>query len=273
MASPVETNSIRRWIEDRPDRQRALLFEGLQRDADGFRCVHREVAARLYGADLSVESYQWCIETAKSMSETKPEVAESLVLYVLQSGRIEPSNMQELLREDKKLSSMLARLLAPPTSPESDRLEDRRQAVEEERRETEQEFVDYLMARRESLRANQAPPALLYQLARTYFGDFLDFQPEWGGRNLQLRLKSNPDLLDAALVGLRLTLERYDVPDPEEVLELKCQSRMHYLCWPYLASLGRGRENRLVDALLVVCRSKAQGAGLLLRLSPWRLRA
>lgn len=239
-----EMNDIRQWIEERPGQQCDIFQEGIGRYRPDFRHALYEVEKRFFCAELSPELYRSCIHMARSLSQMEPKLAESLLWYVVGSGRFTPQTIQELLGTDEVLSQILRQLLIPP-SPSSDlrQLRQREQDYIETQRRSEQEFIEHLFSNKQALCANRASPALLNKLASDYFEDFNDFTPEQGTKNLEKVLQSKDDLLEAVLKGFRLTIERPDVPGPDKVLDLRRESKMHCLCLPFLAGLAEAEKD------------------------------
>ena len=234
---------IRRWIEERPHRHVDVLLEGIRRYPDEYWYAPYEAFQRLFGATVSRDFYQACALEAKSTTGRPRHAAEPLLQFVLQSGRLEPQHLRELVGDDTKLSGLLARLLEPPPPPtELSRLEQaERVRVEEQHREARR-ALETLKANERALRENRASPALLYRLARAYFGTFVGFTRERAVRRLEELVESDTELLEAVQTGLRLALDRDDLPTADTILQQRLQSKMHYLCWPYLAGLAEAER-------------------------------
>ena len=237
------TPSIRRWIEDHPDRHVELLLEGIRRFPDEHWYAPYEVFQRLFGAALAADFYQACALAAKSMSDKRPRISESLLRFVVQSHGLDPQRVRYLVAEDAELTNFLDHLLEPtPPPPELVRLEQAQQArVEQQQFRSRREF-DVLKANEDALRNNRASPALLFRIARTYFGQFVHFSSESGVKRLEELVDKDAALLDAVRTGLRLTMDRDDIPDAETILQHRLRSEMHYLCWPYLAGLAEAER-------------------------------
>ncbi len=245
-----DVDSVRRWIEARPDRHLDLLLEGSRRLPEDNWYAPFDAFQRLFGAKLSRDVHEALFLAAKAMPETRRSLAESLVRFAVQAGGLEPERVRELVADDPRLSDFVGTLLEPtPSSPEGARLEHLQRARIEEQQRKERRGLETLKAEREALRENRAPPALLHQLARTYFGIYIDFTLPEGLNNLSRLVGSDPELLDAILTGVLLTRYRGDVPDAEAILEQRLQGKRHYLCEPYLASLAEAeRTGSLTDA-------------------------
>ena len=237
------TPSIRRWIEDHPDRHLELLLEGIGRFPDEHWYAPYEAFQRLFGAALSADFYEACALAAKSMSGTRHRIAESLLRFVVQSRGIDPQQVRDLVAENPELTNFLDRLLEPtPPPPELTRSEQAQQARIEEQQLRARRELDVLKANEDALRNNRASLPLLHHIARVYFGGFIHFSPQSGVQRLEELVDGDPALLEAVRAALRLTVDRDDMPDPKTILEQRLRSKMHYLCWPYLAGLAEAEQ-------------------------------
>ena len=242
-ASHDEATAIRRWIEARHDRHLDLLLEGIERLPDDHWYAPYEAFQRLFGASVSPGFFLECAALAKSMYGDHRPRAESLLRFAAQSGDLDPQRLQSLVADNPYLTAFLQRVLdPPPPPPELDKLEQQEQARFQEQQQKARRELGILQANEDGLRNNTAPPALLQRLAQTYFGDFMGFTPDSAVKRLQRLVAPHDTLLDAVLIGLRLTLQRRDVPDADEIIEHRLDSKRHYLCWPYLAGLAEAER-------------------------------
>ena len=71
---------IRAWLEQRPNIQKAVILEGLDRcpDSDEFISHARNVYRRLYGSDLPPDFGLWQLEQAVAKADMSPRVAKYL---------------------------------------------------------------------------------------------------------------------------------------------------------------------------------------------------
>ena len=237
---------VRVWLEQHPEALKAVLMEGLERgpDSDEFAMHAFQVDRRLYHADLPPGFGLWCLEQAVALADTKPRVAEHLFKLAVRRRGAEGLSLKALKHQaqaNEAFKATLGRLLAPdPAEPPEYRDQVRR--FTEEREQQEQQWLDYVRSTEETLRENRAPPALLHQLAQTYFegfqGDFERFGEGDGAKAIRKQLRGDPRLTKAALQGLRGTIDREDLPDTKETLKLRRKDRMHYLELPFLAGLA-----------------------------------
>ena len=238
---------VRTWLEQRPDMQKSILLEGLLRcqDTDYFILCADDVWNCLYGSALPPDFGPWSLDRSVSLVDTAAHVSRYLLQLAFQAyGRQDSDKglshavLVERTRGYEPLERQLAALLDPPVSAE---FEERRLRIEkyrdEDRRRREQ-WVDHLRSNADALRENSAVPAVLFEIGKAYFGHY-----PGQGRNItaeqRLRelLGNDDDLVEATLAGLRGTVWREDVPEADEIIRLKSESRMPYLAFPFLAGM------------------------------------
>ncbi len=119
-----------------------------------------------------------------------PSADEGLSLEVL----------QEHVRKNEKLKTSLDRLLSPPPSPTKYRDRDTERVLEKHK-QREQQRLDAVRSNVAALRENRAAPALLYRMARKYFGNF--FNVDNSLKAIEEWLGGERDLIDATGIGSR----------------------------------------------------------------------
>ena len=263
-------SEVRLWLEQRLDVQKAIIMEGLERcsasDSDfGFDICASGIEKRLYGASPSSDYGLWCLEQAIAIADSKPRVAEYLLgaaVRALEGQRGDEGLSREVLQQRTEkheiLRPIMERLLQPsPPPPDTFKREARI------REEQEQFMLDRFRSNEAALRENRVDPDLLYEIARKYFSGFansvgLEFAgerlaiveqagPNGGVQAVEQWLYGDQGLADAALQGLRGVIDREDVPDVEEVLDLEIKRRMHYLGLPFLAALEEIKRTATED--------------------------
>ncbi len=239
---------IRSWLEQRPDIQKAVCIEGLSRcsESDEFRFHAFNVRKRLYGASPPPDFGLWCLNQAIAMADTQPHVAELLLGWAFGAHADQKSNeglslevLKEHTQSNKTLKAYLDQLIAPPsTSPPQQEGQEQTRTFIEELRQREKQWLESVRSNEASLRENRAAPDLLYKMAKVYFGND-DDRP----KAIEEWLRGDRGLIDAALTGLRGSVDREDVPDIKEILDDKEKGHMHYLGLPFLAGLEEVEED------------------------------
>ena len=234
--------NIRLWLEKRPEIQKRVIVEGLDRcpETDEFRYHAFGVQKRLYGARPPNDFGLWCLEQAVTVADMRPKVAEHLLEVAVWAHKHRSGSeglslkvLQEHARENEKLKTSLTRLLSPPPAP-PEHLEKDREYIEKQK-QREQKELDAVRSNEAALRENRAAPTLLYRMAREYFGGL--FNTDDGPNAIEKWLQNDRELIDAVLQGLRGVVAREDVPDIDEILGLREKRQMHYLGEPFLAGL------------------------------------
>ena len=240
-------SEIRSWLEQCPKVQKAIFLEGLSRcsESDEFRWQASNIYKHLYGADLPPDFGLWCLKQAVAMADTQPHVAELLLEWAFGTHVDQKNNeglslevLKEHTRKNETLNSKLTKLLSlpsiPPIPPE---LLETRKKYTEERKQQEEQWLEYVRSNEAALRENRAAPYLLHQIALRYFGDSINVHSLGGSKDIEQELR-DPSLIDAARLGIRGVIDREDVPDVEEILVLRAKDRMHCLGLPFLAALA-----------------------------------
>ena len=239
--------NIRVWLEQRPDIQKAVLEAGLSRcpDTDRFVVHALDVYECLYESELPSDFGIWCLYKAVDIAGTKPMAAEHLLQQAVVAHRTKKNHrglsiqvLQDLTTHDENLRSKLQAFLAPPTPTPSDEYTRKNREFRERRQQEEYEWLNLVRTQEQALIENRAVPRLLFELAESYLGgtDVVGGGP--GVAGVERLLQGDRDLVSAALQGLRGVIERSDVPDIDEVLQLREESRMSYLSLPYLAGMA-----------------------------------
>ena len=248
---------IRVWLEQRPNIQKTLVAEGLSRciETDRFMVHTLDVYERLYGAELPSDFGLWCLNQAIAIADTKPMAAEHLLQQAASAHRMQTRHeglsiqlLQDLTADHEGLRSRLEALLSPPTPSPFDKYDRENREFLENKHRQEEEWLDHIRSQEQALRENRATPYLLFELAEGYLGGTDSVGSEPGVEAIAELLHGDPGLVAAALQGLRGVIERSDVPDIEEVLQLREESRMFSLSLPYLvgmAELDRTEPDRL----------------------------
>ena len=238
---------IRLWLEQHPEVQKAVVMEGLERwhESDEWQHFVFNGYHRLYGASPPPDFGCWCLKQAISMVDTKPRVAKLLLEWAFSAHTDQIGNeglsfevLREYTQRNETLAAYLNQLLTPPSiSPRQQELQERDRQYAEERRQQEEQWLEYVRSNEAALRENRADPCLLYQIALRYFGDSINFHILGGPKDIEQELKDR-NLIDAVRLGIRGVIDREDVPDVEEILELREKDHRHTLGWPFLAGLA-----------------------------------
>ena len=240
---------IRSWLEQRPDVQKAVCIEGLSRcpESDEFRRHAFKVQNCLYGASPPSDFGLWCLRQADALADTKPLIAEHLFMQAFREG-LSLEVLQEHTQRNETLKAHLDRLInsIAKETEFKEQWQQKEQEQEQERQQQQEQWLAYIRSNKDALSENRAEPALLYTLARVYFGHynlyfghFYDLSGDDGPEIIAKLLRGDRALIDATLLGLQGVIDREDVPDINEILSLRERDRIHDLSLPFLAGLEK----------------------------------
>jgi hypothetical protein len=250
---------IRAWLERRPDTQKAVFEEGLDRwsESADFDSHVLNIQERLYGASPPPDFGVWCLEKALAVRKSEPQVSRFLLEQAFFTCRYQNGNetlSMKILREktgcDENLSDALEKLLVMQKfsgeTPERSEI----QGFREKEKNKGRKWIEKVHVSKEVLRGNRARPGLLREIAGIYFGNFYFWRDYYGPENIRKSLPGHPDLSEAALSGLRGTVDREDVPDADEIFDLLSEGRTHSLGLPFLAGLAEVERKKSQDSSL-----------------------
>ena len=237
---------FRDWISDRPDIQKAIVENGVNRcrgDRHFFACMGR-VKRSLFGASPPQEYAVWCADQA--LGAANDTVAHwfvwesaAFVHNAKGPGPRQRGAIARRLSDDARLARLFEDRLE--FLEEQSRLEEGRhgppQAHPTPNDGRFDELRGWVKANAPVLHANQCPPNLLHHLARAYLNDFSDVQGETPQDRLRFLLGHEDGLHAAALAGLRGVISREDLPTDTEILRLTVRGQLHLLAYPFMVSL------------------------------------
>lgn len=252
---------VRSWLEAHPDAYKAALLEGVRRYTDEGNLKNKVALAKEYlrHAQPPLDFGLWCLEQAKAVADTQPELARWLYAEARQCGELgEEGLSRQLLDEAAQQHPSLRPVPPDPEAVENLRERScRNKAIHasylERRRQREQEWLDNVRSEVPALEQNRGAPWILFHLAQRWFRRSRSQVPllEWLGEELG----GENDLVAATASGLRGVIDRDDVPKVDEILRLHGESRTHYLSTPFLVSLD---QRALANSRLVETMTKRQ---------------
>ena len=231
---------VRAWLAARPDRQKALVAEGLRRwTASGYLPGGPGIDERLYEADPPPDLACWCLDEALDAAD--PHAADWLLVRALGAvvtgagaAGLSVDGLRKRTSGHDRLRRQLQDMLASPVDAARSARRQTWLARDEQRR---QPLLEAVRAQATALRENRCPPALLRPLAAAWFG----LLPEITGDDARTRLRNllAPDtgLVDAALAGLRGAPARVDVPSAEDIVRRAAMDEEYHLALPILSGV------------------------------------
>ena len=240
------------WLQERPEVQKAVILEGLDRraDSDDFRSQAFSVYKRLHDAHLPSDFGPWCLRQAVAKAGTKPRVAEHLfeqAFYRKNNEGLSLDILREHAERNEGLRAAFDQLVARQSWMKEEGLKhlQRQKTFTEEQQQREEAWLVHVRSKEEELRKNRADPALLFQLAELYFG--ADSTSD-KSKVVWEALRADQRLIGAILQAFRATVDRQDVPEFDEILSLQATDRVHYLGLPFLAGLAEMDRTGSEDA-------------------------
>ena len=271
LARTDEYLAVTKWLAERPELQKELALEGLNRrvgaayfapgsdhegadDQDGHGharapAVYRatQIKWTVFRAGKPDDFPAWSLSQAVATAETNPVMARILLEWSLPWGQddSEPGLSIEAVRAATRnlpaLRDEVARLLEGERKAEAREAKMRLRKEEnehlQERRRERQEFITHIRKHATELQKGRCPPELLHRIAVAYH-DFFHDQREATPRQRVLKLlQGHHDLADAAIEGFRRVGDRADLPTLREVIRLNEQKLMSHYALPVLAAL------------------------------------
>ena len=245
-----ESREIRRWLESHPASWKSLLEMSLQHCGDRphctesywfYNCMREEEHGRLLGVTRPRDFGLWCLDQA--VAATNRITADWLIGQVsecLHYSRCDEGLSREVVSKRlirfARLNDAFEGRMVELEAPTSDR--DISKPRVRARSQTERpDWHDHVKPYQDELRGNTARPQLLHELAKVYFGGYLNVPGNSPRDRLNAFLAGDESLVDAVLSGFRKTIDRNDLPSDTKVIRLGIASRTHYLALPFMAGL------------------------------------
>ena len=243
IAEMALSSDIRSWLEAHPELQKAVIGIGLNRCTEFQHVGHCmvKIKQRLYHASPPADYGQWCLlqmQTTINGSVSHYLLREAVSTLFDQRGNtgLTLEIIEEAAAQESKYNTWLSEMLVCSLNPEEREFVQKSHLRRATRRKEEQGWLDYVRSSQIELRAGQAYPNLLHNLAAAYFGHL-----HIGGNSPLERLLSfldhDENLVQSACKGLGHTLDRDDIPSVADIIQLHIENQIHLLSWPYLAGL------------------------------------
>ncbi len=245
-----ESREIRRWLESRPAAWKSLLSMGLESCSGRpgctepcwfYDCMRQEEHGRLLGVARPRDFGLWCLDQAVAAKNQITsewligEVAECL-FYGRSDEGLSREDVSRRLDGFARLNETFDRKMVEHEARTSDG--DISNPRAQARLRTERpDWHDQVKPHEDELRGTMAKPQLLHELAKVYFGGYLNVRGKSPRDRLNALLASDESLVDAVLSGFRKTIDRNDLPSDTKVIRLGIANRTHYLALPFMAGL------------------------------------
>ncbi|MYA17220.1 MAG: hypothetical protein F4Z28_10875 [Gammaproteobacteria bacterium] len=247
---------IAKWLERHPDAYKLAFREGLRRGTnDKPSIVVHKIQERLYEAAPPDDFGSWCLDEAETLAASRPALARQLFEEARRRRRdgeegISRERLEECLRRHPSWRP-------PPEDPKAEEelreaereWKESRRAFEEEREQRRRQWLDAVRQEVPTLLDNRGAPWILQRMAEGWFergATTVTYEERLeGSRSEEIPLQRwlakefdpHEDLAVAALQGLRGVPHRRDMPDADEIFNLRSKSRRHRLSVPFLVAL------------------------------------
>lgn len=228
--------SIQKWLEDRPERYKAVLALCFQ--AAGHR--HYRYACVPYAsppADLGL----WHLQQAAIAQEAvaRAHLREAIQTMNLHRGDqgLSLETLAEWKRQYPQRAAWLDDFLSCPMEDwqqeDAARTSQYKKKLQEERHKRTVAIAPYLPA----ISAGTVAPHLLDQLASVWLKHFADIHGETPSARFANYSDLGDRLMQAAESGFKLSLQRDDLPSADEIIALNLKKRSYWISKPCLLGL------------------------------------
>lgn len=235
------------WLSAHPERYKAILLDGAKRcvgEENVWSCLVHS-SSRLYGAEPPPDFVSWCLKQA--VIETCAEVKRHFFAEAAAQLRRQGGGDWLTLDAIDYLGTWVA------SHPEFERdletfsscsvndwrREDaaRQREWNKDREQRKEGWRNHFRQHLEAIRNGSAYPQVLHELAQVYLRKFIDIEGETPHERLADFLDGDEELISAAYAGFRRSLERNDLPNVAEIVDLETKGRMHFIRQPCLAGM------------------------------------
>ena len=250
-----ESRKIRDWLESHPDTWKTLLAMGIKERIYQVGCdgtgeinshVSAEMCGRLFGSNQPSDFGLWCLGQAictEDMEATQwflGETAKCLHYDRLNkdlSRKAVSRRLADYPELEDAFNSKMSELEAHTSRVSA--LENRCQSsLSAESPNWHADVKPY----EDKLRENTASTVLLCELAKVYFGGYVNVPGDSGRERLNSLLAGDASLVEAVLSGFRGTIGRDDLPSERQVIRLGSTRQTHPLALPLMAGLEEARH-------------------------------
>lgn len=257
----ISSRYVEPWLTSHPDVQKEIIAIGVTRcnqSSDFFHCMSK-MKRLFFGVKYPSDFGHWCLNQAIAASNSR--IREYFIDQVVDSAYSHPRDeglSYEIIKKHLSDHNDLLCLfiekfnyLGYNHKQTQMEVEKNQAPIETRKLQRRQQWRDMVAPYRTVLRENRCAPAVLHQLAEIYFG-IEDGTPR---DRFHARFGNDYDLVEAALDGLRGSVNRADTPDAEEIIRLNRGRQFHFMSLPFLAGLeeigGPSDERRLRQALAI----------------------
>lgn len=258
-----EKRVIREWLNNYPETKKAIFKAGMERDIPPEQIFSRLFFSGFSGYGLGAspppDFALWCLEEAAGVAD-----GESVNFFLRQTVRaIRNSDFDSGFSEEAvkgklaghpDLERRFAELMTECDSGHGEsslrekEFMDLREKALEHQEAKRQAWLDEVRSCEQALRGNLCPLHLIHELAKVYFGLITDVDGGTPLERLNNFLDGDEKLVGAVLESFKGSVNRDEVPDETEIINLGADSSLHYLTYPFLAGLKEIFTNDIESA-------------------------
>lgn len=240
-----EEKQIYRWLRAQPCIQRALVLEGLKRNATGPRTTALEmtIGAKFLGNTMTAEFRKWCLDQGVQLATTAPRLAEELAYWAVTRNCEEwnpvlgDDEVAAAVRDIPLLREWNEKRLAAEEHYSEMAAQQRESPAFVEIRGRIEAYVASVREHMDAIQTGQGPPGMLYELGRVYVVGLEAGGPVQAREDLTLHLGSDRELVEAVIHGFHHLVDRRDLPDLNGIVRLYGNGKMSVFASPFLAGL------------------------------------
>ena len=233
---------IRRWLEERPNKLKAVIAEVARRPVDLMSTAQSRVDQIRYGADFPPDYGLWCLQQAVASNDVlwtrhflyaccrslaDQRHARGLNLDVLFKHTQDSAKVRKILQNEMLVCRVAASLAA---------LHEQRSYVDERERNHSNWIAD-VRSNVDDLRSGHCALDILYWIGRAYFGSVVEAVGSNADERIRNLFRDEELLIEAALAGIRGTLSRNDIPAPAEIIGHTGSGQEYRIGLPFLAGM------------------------------------
>lgn len=241
---------ITAWLSAHPQTCKKVLSVGLDRAAAKAKFYIFEWTRRLYDAAPPPDWGLWLLNQAEhtDRDDIAREIFQEAVATLWRGTGNEGISIDLLidwcerrLRFRPWLEAMLV------CEVRDDHWEHVRYGLErkEKHQRDKREWLAFFRSHQAALRAGSAPPNALDALASAYLGHWRDARGDTPRERLAALLDKDSDLLEDALIALRLAPQRPDLPEAADIFRLAAANRRHAITLACLVGALEAHEATL----------------------------
>ena len=240
-----EQKRIHEWLRDHDDIRLGLVLQGLERNASApdNQSLHLAVGMKFLGDDAPAGFRRWCLRQAIEMDGTQSRVVKELLWWATMRHEhwgqpLDDDEIAAMIRGVPGLRKWNDRRLAERARQADDMARLRESPPYTIVRERQARYMASIREQMATLETGEGPPGMLHELGRVYVNGLQAGGPDQARADLDIRLGSDQQLLNAVVAGFRRLVGRDDLPAMEEIMRLRERRMTSWYELPFLAGLA-----------------------------------